>query len=531
MFKNTLKRKAILFFLTINIFTIVFIFIGNFWALKRHNQQSLRHEKDVMLQSYQKNTRNQVENAHSLIDTYENIYAKQGFSLEERKAKVKELLRGIRYDGEGYFWIDTFQGQNVLLPPNPSVEGSQRFEQQDVKGNYFIQEIIKQAQNGGGFSSWWFPKPGESKSSEKMGYSLAYQKYNWVFGTGSYIDDIDKAVAEKAKILRKEFWFSIFFVSLFSITILAISTFLFITTVSMFVNPVLEINRFSNEIAQGFLTGTIAEKHVKRKDEIGTLSATMTAMAHNLKEMIDDTYEHGESISHLSEKIFSSAASLNENSNRQAAGIEESVASMEEIKASVEFSTHEAQQKNIVAQEASTLATRGKEMLEELIAFMDKINEKVLVIEDIAVQTNLLALNAAIEAARAGEAGKGFAVVATEVRKLAEYSQNSSQQIINLTSESSAISQKAGHLFSSIVPKVQATGEFMAAMVASAQEQNSALGEVNNNMNDLNQVIQKNSEATDVLASIAEDLKVKAKEMLKAMALFEDERRNRNQSN
>ena len=95
------------------------------------------------------------------------------------------------------------------------------------------------------------------------------------------------------------------------------------------------------------------------------------------------------------------------------------------VKANAQHAQHTAQ----AAKEVSVRAEEGGKAVEETVAAMRQIAQKIQVVEDIAYQTNLLALNAAIEAARAGTQGKGFAVVAGEVRKLAERSQQAAHQI------------------------------------------------------------------------------------------------------
>src|SRR5205085_8920504 len=130
------------------------------------------------------------------------------------------------------------------------------------------------------------------------------------------------------------------------------------------------------------------------------------------------------------------------------------------------------------ANNARAQAEDGGKAVQETVAAMQQIAQRIKVVEDIAYQTNLLALNAAIEAARAGAQGKGFAVVAGEVRKLAERSQTAAHQIGELAGSSVAVAENAGGLLEKIVPSVRHTSELVREIAASSQEQTAALHEI-----------------------------------------------------
>lgn len=129
-----------------------------------------------MFANYDKNIRNQVENVISLVDTYEKEYQSQGLTLPERQNKVKELIRGLRYNSSGYFWIDNFEGVNILHPIlGDKEEGKNRKDLQDKKGNYLIRTELELGQKSeDGFWEFWWPKPNESESSRKRAYVKSY---------------------------------------------------------------------------------------------------------------------------------------------------------------------------------------------------------------------------------------------------------------------------------------------------------------------------------------------------------------------
>jgi methyl-accepting chemotaxis protein len=158
------------------------------------------------------------------------------------------------------------------------------------------------------------------------------------------------------------------------------------------------------------------------------------------------------------------------------------------------------------AKEVSVRAEDGGKAVEETVAAMRQIAQKIQVVEDIAYQTNLLALNAAIEAARAGTQGKGFAVVAGEVRKLAERSQQAAHQIGELAGQSVAVAENAGRLLGEIVPSIRRTSDLIREIAAASQEQTSAIHQISTGVRQLEEVVHQNVSASVELAATAASL-------------------------
>src|SRR5699024_12225412 len=137
-----------------------------------------------------------------------------------------------------------------------------------------------------------------------------------------------------------------------------------------------------------------------------------------------------------STEILAGTQDLSSRTEEQAASLTETAAAMEELTATVRQNADNAQQANTLAVTASQVATRGGNVVNDVISTMDAINESsrkveeiITVIDGIAFQTNILALNAAVESARAGEAGRGFAVVAGDVRSIAQRSAQAAGEI------------------------------------------------------------------------------------------------------
>ena len=154
------------------------------------------------------------------------------------------------------------------------------------------------------------------------------------------------------------------------------------------------------------------------------------------------------------------------------------------------------------------------------LASIQKINEKIGVINDIAKQTNILALNAAVESARAGEHGRGFAVVAAEVRKLAENSRAAADEIIDLAQKSLDITDGAVEKMSQVVTKIGDSNSMIQEIAAASAEQNNGVEQVNNAIQELNRVTQQNASVSEELASSSEELSSQAEQQKEMIAYF-----------
>ena len=212
-------------------------------------------------------------------------------------------------------------------------------------------------------------------------------------------------------------------------------------------------------------------------------------------------------------ELMSTAGSLSEGTNNQAANVEEVTSSMEEIGAAVSTNAENARETDSIAQKTAERTGEGGGAVDRTLESMRQIAEKIGLIEDIAYQTNLLALNAAIEAARAGEHGKGFAVVAGEVRKLAEKTQGASKAITELANTSVNVAEKAGIILDEIVPDANRTAELVQEIFNASQEQNNGIQQVNNGMMQMSEITQQNAAVSQELASTAELLTSHAEQL------------------
>jgi methyl-accepting chemotaxis protein len=282
--------------------------------------------------------------------------------------------------------------------------------------------------------------------------------------------------------------------------------------------PIGEVAATLDRLADGDLT---QEVHVTAAGgEIRILQSAMQRMVERLSQIISEIKLVCGEIQHASGEVKTSALSLSGSASSQAASVEETSASMEQMSASVATNSQHAQTTRAIASEAAENAQESGKATHETQEAMTRIAEKISVIDEIAYQTNLLALNAAIEAARAGAQGQGFAVVATEVRRLAVRSQEASQEIGSLASNSLMVARHAGDMLDRMVPSIEKTANLIEEISAASAEQAAGVTQVNMAITQITQSTAANAAASEELSATASLLADQAERLTEHVTFF-----------
>jgi len=262
------------------------------------------------------------------------------------------------------------------------------------------------------------------------------------------------------------------------------------------------------------------ELDIDRRDEIGQLVNRIGLMVNKIRSVVIDVAAASENVANASEAMNASTEQMSQGATEQATSSEEASSSMEEMSSNIRQNADNALQTEKIAVKAAEDTIQGGAAVTETVKAMGEIAEKISIIEEIARQTNMLALNAAIEAARAGEHGKGFAVVAAEVRKLAERSQSAAAEIIQLSSSSMEVAEKAGQMLEQMVPDIRKTAELVQEIAAASSEQNAGAAQINKAIQQLDHVTQQNASAAEQMSSTAEELASQAVHLGRTIAFF-----------
>ncbi|MFA6312765.1 MAG: methyl-accepting chemotaxis protein [Sterolibacterium sp.] len=301
----------------------------------------------------------------------------------------------------------------------------------------------------------------------------------------------------------------------------------------------------TRQIAEGNLTVSIRTV----PGDNSSLLAAMRQMHEALRRIIDQIHQIVQEVAHNTEQMATVSRKVSDGSDRQSEAAVSMAAAVEEMTASVGHVAANADGVKEMAAEARSLSEDGSETVKHAITDINKIADSFShstqliqtlstqteqissianVIKEIADQTNLLALNAAIEAARAGEQGRGFAVVADEVRKLAERTTQSTQEIATMIASIQSGTQSAvqgmdagGAQVGQGVSMAAKAGESMVQIEASTRKVLDATAQISSALREQNSASNLISQNVEKIAVMAEENDVAVKEVARAAERLE----------
>ncbi len=277
-----------------------------------------------------------------------------------------------------------------------------------------------------------------------------------------------------------------------------------------------ELLRLTREAADGDLTlrlvGAASNPH--------SVFGALRALVEKVNQALAEVQMAAEALHRIAPEIRSASQSLARDAVTQTRSVVETSTTMQQFEATIRDTAGNARQTAALAADAAARAERGAAAVNDTVANMQRIAERISVINDIAEQSNLLALNAAIEAGRAGAHGRGFAVVASEVRQLAERTQLAASEIVALAASSLKQAQEAGASIEAIVPTVRQTSELVGAINAANSEQAGGIGHITTVIDDISGGTQRSAAASEQLTVAAESIRTHVAELGRALGHF-----------
>lgn len=512
---------------------------------------SLTHQYNALKNEQYLKTQNVVETAYSIIDHFYELEQNKALTQKQAQSQAIQTIRALRYDETNYFWINNYQPEMVMHPIKPALEGKSLSNNKDPDGKaLFVDMVNIVKKDGEGFIPYKWPKPGKDKPVEKIAFVKGFNQWQWIVGSGVYLDSIDTTFSEQRNLI-------ILYAVVMILAIILLSYFIgksILIPTRLAADMMKDISQ-----GEGDLTRTLNEEG---NDEISELSKSFNSFISKMRESLTnvsqsvrDVNEHVHTVDESSKTSQSFIELQNDSSTQVAAAMEQMTHQIHDVSRNAEAAEEAANDaaknastgKNVVAKTITAIETLSSNIetvsrvTEDLANESHNIGSVLDVIRSISEQTNLLALNAAIEAARAGEHGRGFAVVADEVRTLASRTGKSTDEIQSMitklqegtkaaveavkasqTLSVSTVDQasSANTSLNEIERLVSVITEMNSQIARATEQQTSAADEVNLRINDLSHSTEQSLSNTKQLTDASDKLKQSSSELSNVVNRF-----------
>ena len=339
-------------------------------------------EKNQTLADRQAKVRNLVEVAYAAVDHFGKEAAEGRMTVDDAKHNAMETVRNMRYDKVEYFWINDLNDLMVMHPVKPELQGKKVDQLKDKNGKFLFLEFNKVVNaQGAGFVDYVWPKPGAEEAIPKISYVMGYKPWGWVIGSGVYTDDVDAQF--RASAIKMLIWG------------LGIGGFMAIALIMLSRNIIGTLGgepAFATAVTKRIAAGDLSTEVHCRPGDTDSLLANISNMQKTLRNMISSITNNAEQVSTSANHLLKASEEVADRARQQSDAASSMAAAVEEMAVSVDQVKENAEEAHGISQEAGAISHEGAKVIHDAATEMRKISEAVQsssnIIEDLGSQSD-----------------------------------------------------------------------------------------------------------------------------------------------
>ena len=454
-------------------------------------------------------TRHLVETAYGVVEHFYNLSRTGGMPENEAKIAALSVIKTVRYDENGYFWVNDMHPSMIMHPDKTELDGKDLSDYKDTNGKRLFAEVVETVKNkGAGFVYYYWQKPGFQQPVRKLSYVKGFAPWGWVIGSGVYLDDVD-AVFHSG--VRQDIFILLLIAALFSVTAWLISA----SIISPMGAEPSYVTGIIREVAGGNLS-LLIDASGKNSD---TLLGIVKNMVGNLNGMVGKVGNAAADLSLISGNLTGAADRVTEATQVQSSGISGTSSAVSEISASLKEVTNWVETLATSATESSSSILEMSANNDEVAQNMDLLSNSV---EE--VSTSIFQMSATIRQVSGGVTSLLNATTTTALSvaemddsiKQVEKHATDTAKITDAVREDAEMGKEAVEATITGICEIRRSAQITSEVIATLSERVSDIGAIIT-------VIDEVTEQTNLLALNAAIIAAQAGEHGKGFAVVADE--------